>query len=93
MVVGSQTYDGKIFNPSFPASCPYVTAVGATQILPGSTVDKPEVACETVIYSGGGFSNHFRMPTYQQEAVTKYLKNHKPTYSPTIWNTTGVSTP
>ncbi|KAI9451656.1 subtilisin-like protein [Russula earlei] len=33
--------DGK-FNPTFPATCPYVTAVGATQITPGKTVHDPE---------------------------------------------------
>ena len=26
---------------------------------PGSTVDDPEQACETLIFSGGGFSNIF----------------------------------
>jgi tripeptidyl-peptidase-1 len=36
-----------------------VTAVGATQIKPGATVNEPEEACETVIFSGGGFSNIF----------------------------------
>jgi len=43
------------FNPSFPGSCPYVTSVGATQILNGSTVSSAESASETVIFSGGGF--------------------------------------
>lgn len=28
---GSQSADGKLFNPSFPSTCPYVTSVGATQ--------------------------------------------------------------
>jgi tripeptidyl-peptidase-1 len=41
------------------ATCPFVTAVGATQINPGSTVNDPEGACEQVIFSGGGFSNIF----------------------------------
>jgi len=41
------------------ATCPFVTAVGATQINPGSTVNDPEGACEQVILSGGGFSNIF----------------------------------
>lgn len=44
-----------IFNPSFPGGCPYVTSVGATQIVPGASVTAPEEACETVIFSGGGF--------------------------------------
>ena len=46
-----------IFNPSFPGTCPYITSVGATQVLNGSTVRTPESAAERVIFSGGGFSN------------------------------------
>ncbi|KAG6850203.1 hypothetical protein H0H93_016382 [Arthromyces matolae] len=44
---------------SIQVTCPYVTAVGATQVNPGSTVNDPEGACEQVIFSGGGFSNIF----------------------------------
>lgn len=36
------------FNPSFPASCPYITAVGATQVKPNATVTQPEEAAESV---------------------------------------------
>jgi hypothetical protein len=50
---------GKVFNPGFPVTCPFVTAVGATQVNPGSPVTAPEGACEQVIFSGGGFSNIF----------------------------------
>lgn len=46
-----------LFNPSFPGVCPYVTSVGATQVINGSTVRTPESASERVIFSGGGFSN------------------------------------
>ena len=63
---------------AFPSTCPYVTSIGATQINPGSTVADPEVACNQVIFSGGGFSNVFDMPTYQQQAVQNYLLNYKP---------------
>ncbi|KAH9030335.1 subtilisin-like protein [Lactarius pseudohatsudake] len=52
------------FVPTFPASCPYVTSVGGT-------TGNPEVA---VSFSGGGFSNHFPRPEYQQIAVPTYLK-------------------
>ncbi|CAA7270109.1 unnamed protein product [Cyclocybe aegerita] len=88
---GSQTDSGTIFNPGFPSSCPYITSVGATQVNPGAKVTDPEGACEQVIYSGGGFSNHFPMPDYQKKAVGNYLKIHRPTYSPEIWNATGTS--
>lgn len=74
------------FNPSFPGTCPYVTSVGATQIVPGSAVTSAEEACETVIYSGGGFSNVFAMPSYQSSAVATYFSAHKPTYTATQYN-------
>lgn len=46
------------------ATCPFVTAVGATQINPGNTVNDPEGACEQVIFSGGGFSNIFALVSF-----------------------------
>lgn len=63
---------------AFPSTCPHVTSIGATQINPGATVVEPEVACNQVIFSGGGFSNVFPMPSYQQAAVQNYLTNYKP---------------
>ena len=76
------------FNPAFPATCPYITSVGATQIKPNTavTATNPEEACETVIYSGGGFSNVFAQPSYQSSAVASYYTNHKPTYTATQYN-------
>ncbi|KAJ7068686.1 tripeptidyl peptidase A [Mycena amicta] len=60
------------FIPGFPASCPFVTAVGGT-------VHFPETA---VGFSGGGFSNYFARPAYQEKAVTKFLNQlPKGTYS------------
>ena len=52
------------FQPQFPASCPYVTSVGATRYI------SPEVA---TFFSSGGFSNIWPRPLYQEIAVTKYL--------------------
>ncbi|KAI9506994.1 subtilisin-like protein [Russula earlei] len=80
---------GVLFNPAFPASCPFVTAVGATQITPGKTVEDPEVACETVIISGGGFSNIFPMPEYQEHAVKEYLENNPPPYTAAQYSNSG----
>jgi len=51
------------FIPGFPASCPYVTAVGGTIYV-------PEIA---FYISGGGFSNYFTRPSYQDKAVTNFL--------------------
>ncbi|KAJ6491392.1 subtilisin-like protein [Mycena vitilis] len=90
---GSQTTGGKIFNPSFPSTCPFVTAVGATQVNPGAKVTDAESACEQVIFSGGGFSNYFGVPDYQKGAVEGYIKaNLNPgPYNPTLYNSTGTS--
>ena len=54
------------FNAIFPATCPYVTAVGGTV---GVT---PEIAWDG---SSGGFSKYFSRPQYQDRAVKKYLQN------------------
>ncbi|TFY80682.1 hypothetical protein EWM64_g3330, partial [Hericium alpestre] len=53
------------FIPNFPATCPFVTAVG------GTTSVNPEVAASL---SSGGFSNYFARPTYQATAVSAFLK-------------------
>jgi tripeptidyl-peptidase-1 len=61
--------DGKTpqFNPVFPATCPYVTAVGGTVDL------QPEIAWSG---SSGGFSNYFKAPWYQKAAVQHYLDTY-----------------
>ena len=74
------------FNPAFPSTCPYVTSVGATQIVPGASVTAPEEACETVIFSGGGFSNVFPLPSYQASAVQSFFTNHPPPYTAAQYN-------
>lgn len=74
------------FNPQFPASCPFVTSVGATQIRPNATVFDDEMACETHIFSGGGFSNVFAVPEYQTTAVKSWFTNHPPPYGADRFN-------
>ncbi|KAF8993522.1 subtilisin-like protein [Cyathus striatus] len=81
--------NGKKFSPGFPVTCPFMTAVGATQVNPGSTVNDPEGACEQVIFSGGGFSNIFPMPSYQAAAVSGFLKNHPPPFTSAQFNNSG----
>ncbi|KAI9054253.1 hypothetical protein LZ554_001421 [Drepanopeziza brunnea f. sp. 'monogermtubi'] len=77
--------DGKAtfkFLASFPPSCPYVTAVGATQGF------EPETSCsrpadgygpdgKTHGYyaSGSGFSEYFPRPSYQDAVVPTYVRN------------------
>ncbi|KAJ4419936.1 hypothetical protein N0V82_004650 [Gnomoniopsis sp. IMI 355080] len=83
--------DSGKFNPSFPGGCPWVTSVGATQIVNGSTVTDPEAACQEVIKSGGGFSNVFAMPSYQKDALQTYMEKHAPAYGADRFNNSGTS--
>jgi len=69
----SSSSDTYTFVASFPASAPYVTAVGGTE---GGAVqsDISESTGETAwLYSGGGFSIYFDTPEWQQSAVSNYL--------------------
>ena len=67
------------YDPSFPASSPYVTSVGATMGVESGT---PEVACQSdkggIITSGGGFSNIFPAFPQQKAAINQYLKSVSP---------------
>jgi len=51
---------------------PFVTAVG------GTTGIKPETAID---FTGGGFSNYFSRPSYQDKDVSAYIKNLGTTYA------------
>ncbi|OBR08485.1 Pro-kumamolisin [Colletotrichum higginsianum IMI 349063] len=75
-----------IFNPSFPGGCPWVTSVGATQVLEGSTVHTPESACQKAIFSGGGFSNIFAVPDYQKKMMDEYYATNAPPYGADRYN-------
>ncbi|WYZ39383.1 hypothetical protein EsH8_III_001297 [Colletotrichum jinshuiense] len=79
-----------IFNPSFPGGCPWVTSVGATQILEGSTVHTPESACQKAIFSGGGFSNVFAIPDYQKSMMQEYYNKNAPPYGADRYNNSKV---
>jgi tripeptidyl-peptidase-1 len=67
-----------LFQVNYPASCPYVTAVGATRVskftpfAPGVQ----EVAPLDTIISGGGFSNVFAAPDWQLPTMQAYHSNH-----------------
>ncbi|KAF8257926.1 subtilisin-like protein [Lactarius quietus] len=64
---GASDGSGSRFIPEFPSSCPWVTSVGGTM----RHQQDFEVAW---IYSGGGFSNHFPRPIYQDPAVPTFLE-------------------
>lgn len=51
------------FIPTFPASCPWVTSVGALAAWGGSAT-----------YSSGGFSNYFAAPTWQADNTAAYVE-------------------
>lgn len=60
--------NGDIFNPQIGASCPYVTVVGSTVLPAGSSADGAQKATDSFA-SGGGFSNIWVTPVWQQSAV------------------------
>ncbi|EOA81754.1 hypothetical protein ACJQWK_10825 [Exserohilum turcicum] len=92
--------DGKntsMFLPAFPASCPYVTTVGATMNFePEEAVFRPGRNTSSghvdLYASGSGFSNYFARPSYQEKAVPKYLKSIGNLYNG-LYNTTGRGYP
>ncbi|KAG8716005.1 hypothetical protein FRC09_016123 [Ceratobasidium sp. 395] len=61
----------KQFQPLFPATCPFVTSVGATYGM------SPETA---LVISQGGFSNYFKQPSYQEKIALNYMKSLGSTY-------------
>lgn len=80
-----------LFNPSFPATCPYITAIGATQINPNRSITDPEEAIATDMHSGGGFSNVFGLPAYQAEAVDSWFATSNQPYGADRFNNTRTS--
>ena len=55
------------YEPFFPAGCPWVTTVGGTS---GTSGAGPE---DVWTLSGGGFSNFFARPSWQNETVSAWL--------------------
>ncbi|KAI9734165.1 MAG: hypothetical protein M1818_006937 [Claussenomyces sp. TS43310] len=93
--------DGKnttMFLPNFPSSCPYVTVVGAThQFEPEVVAYRPSRydASGKLHYlwtTGGGFSNYFPRPKYQDQVVPAYVANLKGAYAG-LYNTSGRAYP
>ncbi|KXT16494.1 hypothetical protein AC579_1753 [Pseudocercospora musae] len=68
-----QTLNGPIFNPQYPAGCPYVLAVGATQLEADQTIRD----AESVMYR----PNIGDQQKYQESAVSSYFANHDPGYA------------
>lgn len=62
----------KRFAAGFPASSPYVTAVGGTDFVTKNVVGDEKAWGG----SGGGFSYEFERPAYQEAAVAAYLSKN-----------------
>ncbi|KAJ6111815.1 hypothetical protein N7523_007876 [Penicillium sp. IBT 18751x] len=72
------------FIPEFPASCPFVTSVGGTYGI------KPEEAAD---FSGGGFSDLFPRPAYQDQAVQGFLDRMDHEHWKDLYNPKGRGIP
>lgn len=86
------TNDGRnksTFLPSFPASCPYVTVVGATK---NPTAEVAAFDENNDFASGGGYSNYFSRPKYQNDVVPKYTESLKGKYKG-LFNASGRAYP
>jgi len=74
----TNNWNGSGYFPQYPATSPYVVAVGATM---GPEKGNPEIACQSqyggVITTGGGFSTYFSRPDYQNKSVNNYFNNFK----------------
>ena len=71
------------FIPVFPASCPFVTAVGSTiGVLPERAIN----------FTGGGFSNIFTRPSFQDTVVPQFLTT-VPTSFAGVFNRNGRGYP
>jgi len=84
---GKQT---KKFLPDFPATSPYVTAVGGTNFKTKSTVG------EEIVWSGGGggFSTTFAAPSYQTKYIEAYFDAASSTLPPSsYYNASGRGYP
>ncbi|KAL6703083.1 hypothetical protein ACN47E_010220 [Coniothyrium glycines] len=73
---GKNTYK---FLPSFPASCPYVTTVGATMNFEPEesayrAARNTTAGFRDLYSSGSGFSNYFSRPSYQDKVVPAYVR-------------------
>jgi len=77
-----------VYHPDFPASSPYITAVGGTDFEVESVIGEEKAWKD----GGGGFSNTFPIPSYQAAAVAAY-KNITDLPEQSFWNNTGRGYP
>lgn len=77
------TFGAQKFQTSFPAGCPWVTVVGGTQGVPEQGWSD----------SGGGFSEVFGRPSYQNDTITKWLTTSDAKANTKAFNSSGRAYP
>ena len=92
---GRDGFLGQILYPSWPASSPYVTAVGATSFQYNTGYVQQSVcsypACDaTYGWSGGGFAFNADAPAYQQDTIRKYIEADKGLPPKACWASIGI---
>jgi len=75
----------KKFDPTWPASSPWVTAVGGTYLSSGTEIGWGS--------SGGGYSSVFGRPSYQDAAAASYAKSGATFPNANLYNSSGRLTP
>jgi len=78
------------FQPDYPASSPYVTAVGGVS---GGTAGKTPLGEKAWIDGGGGFSNYAPQQSWQKDAVAYYLANANDLPDRSKYNSSGRGFP
>lgn len=83
-------YNYGLLSPSFPASIPYCTAVGATTFVAGNS---GEQMATTQFGSGGGFSYDYAFPPYQASFIADFFQRSTRLPPVTSYNASGRGTP
>ena len=82
------------YHPYFPASSPYVTSVGGTMFANKKTnMHVEQVWNDGSIGGGGGFSNLFQQPTWQNESYKSWYSQGVLPKNASWWNAKGRSYP
>lgn len=80
---------GTEYHPDFPASSPYITAVGGTDFATASTIGDETTWAD----GGGGFSNVFAQPSWQSDAVSSFFSTSTDLPKDSLYNATGRGYP
>merc|ERR1711907_467573 len=76
-------------HPDFPGGSPYITAVGGTDFVSDEIGDESAWSA-----GGGGFSDTFARPSWQDDAVKSYLGSKEAELPPSsYYNSTGRGYP